>query len=467
MSRRTSFIRTIVVALSPILFVTACGGSTPDTLQLETSTSGSRNAAAPEGAADSSLGVWAPAVTYVAGDALNDPKWMEGVGTRRAWRYVAPTSPAEDLGRIASALVVGGTLKEDKDNKGYWSTGTTADGASFGSWGDEHGRWWWYGTMSALTSRSDSSAPCAPDSKDCAVTPTTMPPAENLPGKAEARAAALRLLEKIGVDTAADALSTEVTADEWSVRVRATALHDGEETWMQSWYFGFGSDSRLTDASGSLVSLEKADAYPVITPVQAVDRLNATGMASWGTATRAAAEDATMSDTARGAPDDSSGTPPREVTLVSARLSVVDWALSKGAVMLLPAWALADADGNEVRIVAVADKYIGWATDPDTSVIEPGTAVPPATGSGSSGSGSSGSIGSGGTDVPARAIRDEDAQALVGLREDEATKVATGYGWTVRVAERDGESFMLTTDYRTDRVNLTVKDGVVTAVTVG
>ena len=69
--------------------------------------------------------------------------------------------------------------------------------------------------------------------------------------------------------------------------------------------------------------------------------------------------------------------------------------------------------------------------------------------------------------MPAAAIRDEDAQKLVGLSEEEATKVATGNGWAVRVAERDGESFMLTTDYRTDRVNLTVKNGRVTAVTVG
>jgi hypothetical protein len=59
------------------------------------------------------------------------------------------------------------------------------------------------------------------------------------------------------------------------------------------------------------------------------------------------------------------------------------------------------------------------------------------------------------------------AQKLIGLSDDEAQKVADGLGWTVRVAMRDGEAFMLTTDFQTNRVNLTVTKGSVTAVTVG
>jgi hypothetical protein len=64
-------------------------------------------------------------------------------------------------------------------------------------------------------------------------------------------------------------------------------------------------------------------------------------------------------------------------------------------------------------------------------------------------------------------ISDADAQKLVGLSEAEATKVATGNGWTVRIAMRDGKDFMLTTDYSDTRVNLTVTNGVVTGITVG
>jgi hypothetical protein len=64
-------------------------------------------------------------------------------------------------------------------------------------------------------------------------------------------------------------------------------------------------------------------------------------------------------------------------------------------------------------------------------------------------------------------VDEASANQLVGLSEDEATKVATEKGWAVRTVARDGESFPITMDYRTDRVNLTVEAGLVTAVTVG
>jgi hypothetical protein len=53
------------------------------------------------------------------------------------------------------------------------------------------------------------------------------------------------------------------------------------------------------------------------------------------------------------------------------------------------------------------------------------------------------------------------------MSEAEATKVATGNKWLVRVAKRDGEDFMLTMDYVTNRVNFTVVAGVVTSVSIG
>jgi hypothetical protein len=55
----------------------------------------------------------------------------------------------------------------------------------------------------------------------------------------------------------------------------------------------------------------------------------------------------------------------------------------------------------------------------------------------------------------------------VGLSEGEATGLLEEAGFAVRVAERDGEPFMLTRDYRGDRVNLVVSGGVVTSVWVG
>lgn len=64
-------------------------------------------------------------------------------------------------------------------------------------------------------------------------------------------------------------------------------------------------------------------------------------------------------------------------------------------------------------------------------------------------------------------IPDDDASRLVGLDEKLATACAEGEGWNVRVISKDGEDFMVTADYRADRVNLTVVDGVVTTVIVG
>jgi hypothetical protein len=68
---------------------------------------------------------------------------------------------------------------------------------------------------------------------------------------------------------------------------------------------------------------------------------------------------------------------------------------------------------------------------------------------------------------PVAALDDASAKKLIGLTEAEAQKVATELGWQVRVAMRDGEAFMLTTDYQTNRVNLTITKGYVTFVVVG
>lgn len=64
-------------------------------------------------------------------------------------------------------------------------------------------------------------------------------------------------------------------------------------------------------------------------------------------------------------------------------------------------------------------------------------------------------------------IPDAAARELVGLTEKTAVTCAESEGWGVRVVHRDGEDFMVTADYRADRVNLVVENDVVTSVTVG
>jgi hypothetical protein len=59
------------------------------------------------------------------------------------------------------------------------------------------------------------------------------------------------------------------------------------------------------------------------------------------------------------------------------------------------------------------------------------------------------------------------AATLVGLSESEAVDTAKANGWESRVVSRDGEALAVTMDYRMDRVNLTIVDGVVTKSAVG
>lgn len=57
--------------------------------------------------------------------------------------------------------------------------------------------------------------------------------------------------------------------------------------------------------------------------------------------------------------------------------------------------------------------------------------------------------------------------ALVGLTKEQAEAAAAKAGYTVRVTQEDGQMFPMTMDYRTNRINIEVEDGVVTAASVG
>src|SRR5437588_7512384 len=64
----------------------------------------------------------------------------------------------------------------------------------------------------------------------------------------------------------------------------------------------------------------------------------------------------------------------------------------------------------------------------------------------------------------ARARADALAPRLVGLSEAEAESLVATEDCSMRVARRDGESFILTMDYRPSRITATVSNGrVVTA----
>jgi hypothetical protein len=74
-------------------------------------------------------------------------------------------------------------------------------------------------------------------------------------------------------------------------------------------------------------------------------------------------------------------------------------------------------------------------------------------------------LGDGGPAEPPAAGPDTDQ--YLGLSEEEAIRVAKEEGFTLRVAGRDGECYALTMDYRTDRVNVYLEGGTVTAAAIG
>lgn len=59
------------------------------------------------------------------------------------------------------------------------------------------------------------------------------------------------------------------------------------------------------------------------------------------------------------------------------------------------------------------------------------------------------------------------AKTLVGMDEQAAVDSIITNGFTYRVVSRDGEDFVVTMDYRFDRINLTIVKSIVTDVSVG
>ena len=66
----------------------------------------------------------------------------------------------------------------------------------------------------------------------------------------------------------------------------------------------------------------------------------------------------------------------------------------------------------------------------------------------------------------AQAVADE----VIGMSEAEAIETIAGISseaLTSRIVRRDEESFMITMDYRLDRINLQIDDGIVTTTSIG
>ncbi len=326
---------------------------------------------------------------------------------------------------------------------------------------------------------------------------TPAPPA-NVPDEAASLDAAKALLTSLGYDTGK--YEYEYYGDEWSSNVTAYLVLDGMRSPL-SLSVGFGGDGAVLWSSGSLAEPERDADYSLISTQAGVDRLNdqqlrwlGIGGGYAGAALRT--EVATVTQTATAAapaaeapPTEpnvassgaASGMPssdvmpvpcdggaavdcgPIDMTPITVHLNSVKPDLTMiwdadNTVWLLPAYTYGTADGGMYTVLAVADEYIDIpVADPvpvpqpapdtiptDTVVVDPTGPTTPVDGTA--------------VDV------DTASKLLVGLSETDAEAAAIAQGWTLRVVERDGQGQSVTDDYRTDRVNVVITDGVVTAV---
>ena len=360
---------------------------------------------------------------------------------------------------------------------------------------------------SGATSDAAVVAPC---------TTTEMTPPENVPSKSEAEDLFLSLAAELGWSK--DDLILETWADEWSAGVSGWVKIDGVRTSLMV-NASFGENGRITYAGGFLAEPEKVADYPQIGTEAALDRLIKQYSGGWGPYVRGggiAVDDVLVSEEAASSgvevgavggtevpvdestttvpntePTDSTSvdsvpvadtvitdTVPVDDTMVIDSIPIDDtipmetmtvniesveqeyvflWG-ADGETYLVPGYAFIAAEDEwgyipRYVVASIPDEYMEQvAPDMMPPVAEeiPSTdvAVPPV------------------ESAPVE-ISEAAADELVGMNEDQAIETAESNGWTWRIAMRDGESFPLTMDFRSDRVNFTIENGVVTAIVVG
>lgn len=385
------------------------------------------------------------AVTYTVVGDLSTPR-VSGF----AFSIGSKPEAKDWLRRLAAAVnVQGDIVKETKNN---FTIGLNKDtGAGVWLWVDDAGSWWSFNNESS--SSAVSTAPCDPASADCTQVspPTTNAAPTNLLPAAEAVARATRFLIQVGFELKGFRLRGIETGQATIVEGEMVVTNVPTNLIFR---FTFEQDGVMTNASGPLVTLKRANGYYLVTPEEGVERLKNPRYTSVGATTRTAAEIATAPS-----PGETSG--PIAISISRVEYTLMQTVLANTTTILLPAYTYYNDDGLVGTVIAMKDEYLTYNSLPVTS-DEPATLN---NGGVSAGAGSTGNSGSStGAITP---LTKERAQELVGLSEEEAMKVAQENGWTTRVRVRDGQSFPLTMDYSDTRVNFTIVKGFVTAVDIG
>lgn len=419
-------------ALAALAVVSAgCGESGPTVVPLGLSQAGSGENRLSSDSMTVVPDLAGMAVEYqVVGDLAVMPK------TARAWS-VAPYGEAmRETQRIADAFGMSAKAKRSEDDKYTFIAVDQATNETVTLWNHlAIGGWWSYTTASADSAVSSPS--CPPDDRAC-IDPVRPDLPVNLLSTDEAIARATKFLEASQLKTKDYALTA--MGSEWGVSVTGN-LVVGDVPSNITVNFQYGANGVLEYASGPMISLRSGHEYPLIDAQQGVARLSQPRYAMYDAA-MAMAVDVASSDVA-GSPGNAV---PTTVPITGVRMTLMESNLDNGTHMLLPAFTYSNADGDVGSVVALSDEYLAFPDDPANS--DGGSSEPAPNGDGME-------------------LSPQQSESLIGLTEQEAQKIAKERGWTVRTAMRDGEAFMLTSDYRTDRVNLTVEDGLVVSVEIG
>jgi hypothetical protein len=431
----------LAVAVVSMLSLVACGESGPVVLALASSQSNSgENRAVVDSALDTPDFVGMTVDYQVVGDLDAMPVQAQ------AWSVAKYGEAMRETQRLADAFGLDAQAKRSEDDKYVFIAQDPDTTASVWLWNHlAIGGWWSFtnANASATTSRPG----CAPDDRSCVVEPVPALPT-NLISQDEAVKRSQDYLTKAKL-VAADYVLNAVRTD-WSTEVTGVVQVDNVLTNVTV-NFSYGQDGDLMYASGPMMTVNRADIYPLVTVEKALERLSLPQFGFFGSAARIAS-DVAVSDSST---TNDESIIPLTIPVTDVRLTLMESNLSNGTHMLLPAFTFSNGDGDIGTVLAVSDEFVVFPTidsppvDPGVTEPAPGDATEPSPG-----------------DI-VQELTQDSADSLIGLTEDEAKKVAGERGWTVRVAMRDGEAFMLTTDYRQDRVNITVVNNLVTSVQIG
>lgn len=410
----------------------------------------------------------------------------------------------EQLATLIEVLGVDGSFTRTTSDPGTdyewttWSVGPDDGSGPSITISDDGMLSWWFseGWESVAVGRSES---CAP-SIEPATEPTTTSGDEAGQGDESCLDEWVEPTPPVGIPTAAESeekfrelfarlgfggeqLTIESYADEWSAGAWGYASIGGVRSSMTV-TASFGENGRLTYAGGYLGRPRPLATYPRVGTSVGLERLRDDYLSMMGRAViepalegspvlldpvvpEPALDDTDMDDNPVIADEtDGSEEIPEKITvrLVDVEEEYITYWSVDGDVYLVPGYSFVAAEdewgySGRYTVPAIPSDYLDIVAPPLPVEPEPMPIEPaPFPGSDSVGSGEG---------VDAVALSDDEAAQLVGLTEDEAFAEAAARGWEVRVASRDGESFSLTMDFLWNRVNVTVDDGLVTAVTVG